>query len=67
LRLLFSAFFRLVAVSVGATSWGSRAQAGDALLINLAGRHIYRPRWKKRIFHAWFALNCSNYRPILIR
>src|SRR4030067_1541902 len=38
IRLLFIAFFLLVAVSVGATYWGLHSQASDALVINLAGR-----------------------------
>ncbi|HJW89036.1 MAG TPA: type IV pili methyl-accepting chemotaxis transducer N-terminal domain-containing protein [Anaerolineales bacterium] len=38
MRLLFIAFFLLVAVSVGATYWGLHSQASDALVINLAGR-----------------------------
>jgi len=36
--LLFTAFFLLVTVSVGATFWGIEAQKKDALVINLAGR-----------------------------
>jgi two-component system nitrate/nitrite sensor histidine kinase NarX len=36
--LLFTAFFLLVAVSVGATFWGIDAQKKDAVVINLAGR-----------------------------
>ena len=36
--LLFTAFFLLVAISVGATFWGIDAQKKDAVVINLAGR-----------------------------
>jgi len=38
LGLLFILFFLLITISVGATFWSLQAQAGDALLINLAGR-----------------------------
>ena len=36
--VLFTAFFLLVAVSVGATFWGIDTQKKDAVVINLAGR-----------------------------
>jgi nitrate/nitrite-specific signal transduction histidine kinase len=36
--LLFTGFFLLVAVSVGATFWGIDTQKKDAVVINLAGR-----------------------------
>ena len=36
--LLFVSFFILVAISVGATLWGVKAQNTDALVVNLAGR-----------------------------
>lgn len=38
LGILFLAFFLLVAISVGATFWGTESQRQDARVINLAGR-----------------------------
>ncbi len=38
LAILFTAFFVLIIVAVGVTSWGLQTQQQDALVINLAGR-----------------------------
>jgi methyl-accepting chemotaxis protein len=52
LGLLFFAFFLLVMVSAGLTFWGLRAQAGSALVINLAGRQRMLVQQMTRLAYA---------------